>query len=164
MANPFVHMKPDYSQLPEEALRAAAADIEQAVQAGNREPGLANREGIVLETELIQQTLRSRAARAEQLNTFLDSGYCMEGCNGLVYVLRGKDYKKSTTGKERNHHALLVMSENDDRWALYENIVEASNLPPRSLSAVQSIFHEARLACMSPGQKYEDENGDAVAK
>jgi hypothetical protein len=51
------------------------------------------------------------------------------------------------------------MSENDNRWTIFEGILKASNFPPRALSAIQETFHEARVASMEPGQKYEDSSG-----
>ena len=162
--NPLVHMKPDYTDLPVEAMREVAGEIEQAVRDGNREPQIADREGIVVNDDLIVQAIRTRAARFERLDQFLDTGFAKEGRNGLVYVCRTKEYKKATTRRERDRNAHLVMNENNDRWALYESIIKAGKFPPRSLSAVQEIFHQARVNTMSKGQKFEDDSGQAVRK
>jgi len=162
--NPFWRMKPDYSNLPEEALRAVAADIEQAVREGNRESDIADRDGVMVNTPEIRQAIRARAARREILSEFLDTGHAYEKQNGLVYLLPSKEYRKSTKRRQRDRNALLIMNENNDRWTLYEGIVKASNLPPRALSAVQEIFHEARVEYMSPGHKYETPEGEIVEK
>lgn len=164
ITSPFIHLKPDYADLPVDALREVAREIEKAVQEGNRAPEIADRGGIVVNDELIMQAVRTRAARAELLNKFLDSGYGRELRNGLVEIGGGKGYKKSTTGKERNRNALLVMSENQDRWTIYEGFVKTSNLRRKSQSAIQEVFHEVRLEYMSSGQKYEDAAGDTAIK
>ncbi|HEO70261.1 MAG TPA: hypothetical protein ENN80_03295 [Candidatus Hydrogenedentes bacterium] len=159
---PFVHMKPKYTEVPLDTLREVALRVEQAIQAGEREPDIPDRDGIVLNTDLIRQAIRMRAARSEHLNAFLDQGYAVEKRNGHVYILRTKEYQKATTGRERNRNAQLILGEAENRWAIYEGIVDASDLPKRSLSAIQEVFHEARLKCMKPGQKYENAQGDIV--
>ena len=52
------------------------------------------------------------------------------------------------------------MSENDDRWMLYEALLKDNNYPPRSLSAIQRIFFEARIEFLSDGQRFENESSD----
>lgn len=162
--NPFWRMKPDFSNLPAEALRGVAADIEQAVAEGNREPDIPDRGGVMVNTPEIRQAIRARAARKQILDEFLDTGHAYEKRNGLVYLLPSKEYRKSTRRRQRDRNALLIMNENNDRWTLYEGIIKASNLPPRALSAVQEIFHLARIEQMAPGHKYETLEGEIVEK
>lgn len=164
IGNPFIHSKPDYARLPVEDMKVVALDIERAIQSGEREPAIAGRGGIVVNTEEIKQAIRTRAARAEILNEFLDSGHAREDRTGLISVLHSKEYKKSANSNRRDRDALLVMSENSNRWAIYQGIREASNLPSGALSAIQAVFHDARVQCMKPGQKYEDEAGALQAK
>ena len=106
--------------------------------------------------------MRRRAARSELLSTLLDSGFAWEKRNGHVYILSDREYKKATTRRERDRDALLLSGESGDRWALYEGIQDASNLSPKSLTAIQRIFFEARIQCMEEGQQYEDESGERV--
>ena len=94
LAGSIVDFKPDYTTLPEADLRAAAAEIEAAVQAGNRDAAIADRGGIVLNTDTIKQAIRTRAARAQLLSDFLDTGHCWERQDGLIWVLRTSAYKK----------------------------------------------------------------------
>ncbi len=162
--NPFWRIKADYSNLPETALRAVAADIEQAVAEGNREPDIPDRDGVIVNRPEIRQAIRARAARRGILSEFLDTGHAYEKRNGLVYLLPSKEYRKSTKRRQRDRNALLIMNENNDRWTLYEGIVKASNLPPRALSAVQEIFYQARIERLSPGHKYENLEGEIVEK
>ncbi len=164
VATSMVHMKPDYSQLPEQAMRDLANELEQAVQMGNRTPAIADREGIVVNTDLILQTIRTRAARIERVNALLGTGHVVEKRNGLLYIIRTKAYKKSTTRQQRDRDALVVMGENGDRWALYEGLLEASQFPPRALSAIQEIFHIARVEAMPRDAKYEDASGNVMSK
>jgi len=164
VVRPFVHLKPDYSELPADALREVALEIEKAVQAGDRDPEIADRAGLVLGGDAIRQAIRTRAARAELLNEFLDAGHAYEGNRGLVVILRTKAYKKATTRHQRDRNALLVMGENNNRWAIYEGLIKASALSPKSLSAIQDAFHQTRVQCMKAGQKYEDATGEIVVK
>ncbi len=56
------------------------------------------------------------------------------------------------------------MSENADRWTLYEGILKASGWSSRSLGAVQKSFFDARLSLMTSGQKYEDADGNIATR
>ncbi|MCP4643468.1 MAG: YdbL family protein [bacterium] len=159
----FVRIKPDYAELPTESLRTVALEIEQAVRDGNRTPEIADRDGIVINSDIAIQALRTRAARSELVDQFRDSGFACERPNGLIDILNSKEYKNSRGRHAKDRDALLVYSENQDRWRLYESIRKDSNFPPRSLSAIQQIFYETRLQCMKNGQKYEDAAGEVVA-
>ena len=161
----FMSMKPDYSALPEEAMRQVALEIETAIQKGDRQPQIADRGGVVVNEENITQAIRARAARSELINRFLDSGFGWEGINGLVYIRTSAEYKKATTRRERDTNALTIDGECADRWTIYEGIVKSSNLSPRrALPAVQRIFHEARVQVMREGQWFESESGDFTQK
>ena len=160
---PFVHLKPDYTDLPADALRTVAEQVESAIQSGDREPEIADRDGVVISSQRVKQAIRMRAARAEILTDFRDTGYARENRNGLVKLLHSKDYRQDTTKRQRDRYAMIVYNENRDRWAIYEGIVKSSNYASRTLPAVQETFFTARLNHLPEGQKYEDETGaDAV--
>ncbi len=164
IGSPFMRLKPDYSTVPESELRAAARSIEQAVIQGEREPQLGDWAGIVLDAPEISQALRSRAARSHLIQELLNAGHAYEQNSGTIATLRTRDYKRGTTRKQRDQHALLIMSENQNRWALYESIVKASGWAPKSLGAVQTVFFEERRALMAPGQRYEDAEGSVTVR
>jgi hypothetical protein len=155
-------MTPDYADIPVEGLRTIATDIERAVVDGVREPSLTSQDGIVVNSEAIQQAIRTRAARSELITAFRDTGHVAEMRNGLIDIIGSREYEKSTRRGDRARNALLIMSENDDRWILYESILNDNNFPPRSLGAVQRTFYEARITVLSNGQRYEDESGELV--
>ena len=164
VTTPFTRSAPDYSRVPMETLGEVARELERQVAAGNREPVLQNRDGIVVETPEIRQAVRTRAARAELVSDFLDTGHGWERRNGRLWVIRSGAYKASGTSRTRDLDALMVNSENRNRWTIYETLIDESGLPSRALSAVQAIFLEARVEVMKPGQKYEDENGEVALK
>jgi len=160
---PFVMMKPDYRDLPVDRLREVALEIERAVEAGNRTPDIPDRGGIVINTEDVLQSIRTRAARAELVNRFRDTGHAYEH-QGLLWILRSAEYKKSGTRRKRDLDARLVIWENEDRRRIYGGILEAGNFPRQSRTAIQEVFHEARVACLRPGQKYMNASGEIVCK
>lgn len=160
----FGNVRPDYSVVPEDTLRAMALEIEQAVEAGNRNAEIADRGGVVVSTPAIQTALRSRAARAELLDELLDAGFGWEERSGLVSIKRNEQWKKELTRQQRDRYALVVQSENHDRWTLYEGIVEASNFSPKALDAVQALFFEAQVATLDAGQQYEGPGGEMLVK
>ncbi len=151
---------PDFSELPVDALRAIAADIERQVAEGNREPVLTGLDGLVVDTPTIRQGVRTRAARTELVNTMLDSNHAWERRNGRIWVLRTKDYKTATTSRQRDIDAIMVNGENSDRWAIYEGLIDANRLGRGALDDIEEIFFEARLKHMKVGQMYEASNGE----
>lgn len=160
----FVRMAPDYSELPVDGLHQIAVAIETAVANGVREPALPGGSGIVVSGEAVTQAIRTRAARSELINGFRETGHAAEQRNGTIAVINSREYKKETRRGDRSRNALLIMSENDDRWALYEGLLRDNNYPPRSLSAIQRIFYEARVETLPPGHLYENENSELVPK
>ena len=160
----FVKMKPDYAELPVDTLREIAVQIEQAVKDGEREPQIEDRGGVVLSTDTIKQAIRTRAARAHLVEAFLQTGHAWERRNGMLEIIRSREYKKFGTSRDRDRNAMVIMGEGADRWALYEGIIDAGNFPGKSLGAVQRIFFEARLEVLSDGVKYEDESGNVAYK
>lgn len=160
----FKQMKPDYANMPVDSMRAVAAEIEAAVRDGNREPQIADRDGIAVNTDEVKQAIRTRAIRYELIKAFLETGHAAELNNGLVNVIRSREYKKFGTSRDRNRTALLIVSENGDRWALYEGILKASNFRGKSLNAIQDIFYQERIKLLPSGLKYEDESGKIVVK
>lgn len=164
VGNPFARMKPDYNALPAEAMRAVAKEIEAAVARGDREPKVADRGGVVVSTPEIQQAIRTRAARATLVGNFLDTGFAWERSNGLIAILRSREYKRAGASRDRDRNAVVVIGENQNRWTIYEGIIKASKLSPRALGAIQDIFHKARLEHLNAGQKYEDANGAVAVK
>jgi hypothetical protein len=152
---PFVRMAPDYTTVPETALRAAAAEIEAAVARGDRNAALSQHEGVNVASPEVVQAIRSRAARIELVHALLASGFAYEESGGLIAIKRGSEYKKATDSRERDRNALVVQSENESRWALYEGILDASNWSPKSLAAVQHIFAQERVPHLPPGASFE---------
>ena len=164
VVNPFVAMRPDYSQVPVELLRTASLAVETAISQGNRTFDPATVSGVRLDSDEILQAIRTRAARQEMVDDFLNTGHAFEQRNGLLNIQRTSAYKRFGTSRDRDRQALLVMGENADRWAIYEGIVKLNNYPSRGLSAVQELFHEARVANLEPGQKYQGVDGQILSK
>ncbi len=160
--SPFVNLKPDFNALPAEEMRVLALEIEQAVQEVDRSAQFEDRPGLIVNEEAILQAIRTRAARSELVNKFRGSEFGVEEPDGLIHILRTKEYNKTTTYRQRDRNALLVMGENNDRWAIYEGIRETSKLTPRALGAIQRIFYEVRLETLPPGQNYKDAEGNIL--
>ncbi len=157
----FTRMKPAYEELPVETLKATVLQIEQAVQEG-RVPELTDKPDLKVDTPAIRQSITARVSRSELVNQLLDRGFAWERRNGHLYILRSREYKQATTRRERDRNALIVTGEWDDRWMMYENLRKVNGFSPRTLTAIQRIFHEARTEVMRPGQLYENAEGDPV--
>ena len=153
---------PDLSRVPAETLRALASAIEREVRDGNRRATFENA-GLAIGEEVLQ-AIHTRAARGEIVNAFLDTGFGWEKNNGLLAILRSNEYRLSGSSRSKDRDALVVMGENDDRWAIYEGLVAANGLGNSSLSAVQAIFAQVRIELLPAGQKYQDDAGEVAFK
>ena len=155
----FMEVAPDYQALPEAAMREVAYAIESAVAEENREAVVEDRGGVIVSTPEVKQAVRTRAARHQLVSTFLDTGHAVEQANGRIKILRSREYSKSTPARARDRDALLIMSENNDRWVIYEGILKASELSPRALSGITHIFAAERVKTLKDYQKYETADG-----
>jgi hypothetical protein len=164
VVQPFVSLKPDYTDVPVEDLRALAGQVEREIAAGNRNPNIADRGLLTLDDPAITQAIRTRAARYELVDAFRSTEFGWEKRDSLIWIIRSSAYKESGTRRSRDRDASIVLGENNDRWTIYEQLVKINNLPPASLSAVQRVFYEARLGHVKPGQPYENEAGERVVK
>lgn len=153
----------DYSDIPESEIRALAREIESAIASGNREPELANTESFRIDDPRIAQAIRSRAARFELIDDFRSQGFSWERRNGRLWIRKSRAYSDASTSTERNRDAFLVYSENDDRWRLYESLLDINDMNNSKLGAIEEIFFEARLEFMKPGQLYENSEGEPAA-
>ena len=164
IARPITASAPDFSKVPEQVLREVAHEIERAVQDGDREAVFENREQLTIDTDEILQAIRTRIARSSLIDAFRDTGFVFEQRNGLIKIIRSAEYKKQGTSRDRDRNALLIIGENNDRWALYEGLVKLNDLPSGSLDGLRVIFAEARFRIMKPGQKIESPDGEIVPK
>lgn len=151
------------TDLPEAELRTLAHEIEKAVSEKTTEPSIPNGETLRINDPRIIQSIRTRALRFSLLGEFRNSGHCWERRNGRLWIIRTSAYRDSTTSQQRNRDAFLVYSENEDRWRLYETIIESNDLRSNSLATIEKIFFEARLEFMQLGQLYENSQGDPVS-
>ncbi|MFO7775845.1 MAG: hypothetical protein R6W89_08615 [Candidatus Hydrogenedentota bacterium] len=153
-------LRPDFDAVPEQALRQVALEIEQAVLAADEDYVPQDRDGLMLDTELIRQTVRTRALRGERVNELRDTPWVYEQRSGVLALQRGRDYRNETTREQRRQYAALVYRENDSRWTLYEAIREANDLGSRGYDAIRLAFFEARVEAMPAGQLYEGPDGE----
>jgi len=154
--------RPDYTTLPEAEMRQVASAIERAIAAGDREAPLPTSASVSLDTEEIRHAIETRKARIHLVDELRANGYAWEKRDGLMHIRSSSEYKQATTRRDRDRHALVAYSENQNRWELYEGIVKANNLRPKALDAVQAIFAEARFEAMGPGKVYETPDGESA--
>ncbi|MFP4171909.1 MAG: hypothetical protein ACLFV4_03255 [Candidatus Hydrogenedentota bacterium] len=157
-------LRPDFDAVPEQTLRQAAREIEEAVLAADEDYVPQARDDLMLDTELIRQTVRTRVLRGERVNELRDTPWAYEQRSGVLALRRGRDYRNETTPEQRRQHAALVYRENDSRWTLYEAIRESNDLGARGYDAIRLAFFEARVEAMPTGQLYEGPDGELQRK
>ncbi|MBP9003588.1 MAG: hypothetical protein KBH78_08205 [Candidatus Hydrogenedentes bacterium] len=160
--SPF-RFTPNAADLPRESVDQLAREMESKVAAGDRAMELTPREGLVIR-EGVLQAARTRAIRSDLVKNLLRSGYAVEQRNGTIALIRDKEYRKATTSRERDRNALIIMSENADRWTIYEGLIRDSKLKGSALSGIQDAFYQARISLLEPGMKYQDEEGKTVSR
>lgn len=153
--NSMLHLAPDYSALPVTELEQMATSVETIVAAGNENFTLEDSGSITIDTVQLNQAIRNRAIRHELLSELLDTGFATEKENGLIAIERSSAYKKARSSRQRDRDAMLVMSENENRWTIYEGLIEINEWAPRGLSAVQETFFKARVPLMAAGQRHD---------
>lgn len=163
-ASPFVFLTPKYSLVPEQALRETARGIEAAVY--NEDPGaeIAASESVKVEAPELRDIVRRRAIRRDVVEDLLDLGFAFENNRGLLELDRDRAYRDATTGRDRNRCSMIVMTENDDRRALYDGLRKENKIRRGTLSTIQRIFYEERVPFLDEGQKYQTAGGAIVRK
>lgn len=165
---------------PTQEIRDAAEQIEERVRSGQGADGLqsfhfyapaspswmrlslsfgvkeayAQRDvDISIETPAIKQIISSRTKRYKEIEPFLDSGVLAEGMDAFLTIRdqAGLDLKALTQLKK------LMKDENDDRAALYREILSANKLDvtKENLDQVQEQFVKAIRNKMKPGHYYQ---------
>ena len=164
LSKPLASFTPGLTPLPEAELRSVAAAIERSVRLGD--PGAAVREapGVSVKSPLLLQALRTRTLRHPRVTELLRQGHVYELRNGLIKIKTSRAYSKATTRQGRDQNAVLVQRENEDRWSIYEALIEENTWPGRSMDAVRAIFFEVRVDAMVPGEYYESGDGGMEPK
>jgi len=157
---PLVRSEADYENLPVESVSKAADFIEEQVREGNRTPELMDEPDLVIDTPEIKQALRSRAARAYLIEELLDSGHMLEQSDGKIAILRTAAYKASGSKRDKDRHAMIIISENRDRVIVYDSIRRSNDMSSAARSAIEEIFFSARKAYLSPGHKFRIDGGE----
>jgi len=100
--------------------------------------------------------IESRRARRDALAQY-KAMLCMgENRRGLVH------YRKCEACEERHVRNLvdmLILSENDDRWAIYETIVKSNRLPSSARRTLQEAFRAEHEARTLSGELYQTQDG-----
>ena len=149
---------------PEDSVKKLAANIEEAVRSENRDVKLPETDEVKASSPDLMQVLRTRAARYPAYKELMDAGYGYEERGGLVAIHTSKEYRKATKSNERARHALVVLQENNDRWAMYDAILKENRMGSGKQKQLRAIFTQVRNTGMPEGWLYQDENGKVVAK
>ena len=164
VSSPLTRMGANFEDVPTDSLRAVALRLETSVAAENMEPSLAAEGGVIIDTPEIAQACRSRAARYPLVVDLLNTGFIMEQRDGKISILRSGEYKGAFTSAQKDRHALIVISENRDRYLIYSSIQTTNNYSAAGRSAIEEIFAEVRIQNLSSEQKYQGPDGTVLKK
>ncbi|MFH1743346.1 MAG: DUF1318 domain-containing protein [bacterium] len=106
-----------------------------------------------VETPTILSLKKQRKERFKQIDPYMEKGILGEGRLGYLIVREQADLDL----KERGVIKRLVKEENDDRKAIYIEILTANNFPKDDLERVEKLAAEAIRKVLKPGRWYEVE-------
>ena len=137
-------------EVPEEALKRAVAAIEQAVIEGaGTAVEVAAEPEFKVNVQAIEPAVRSRQSRSKIVAEFKQKGYVGENARGLLKYVKNPDCQKD--GQLHTRVANVILSENADRWRIYEALARENHLSGTGRKHIQTIFREVRIELAQPG-------------
>ena len=135
--------------LPEESVTKIAAAIEQTVLTG-AEAGITVEDAPGFKARLFEvvQAMQARQARVETVTEFKQKGYVGEGARGLIKYVKNDECRADARLHDRV--ANVILSENADRWRIYETLARENRLSTRGRKRIQAIFHQVRIEVARP--------------
>ena len=137
-------------EIPEEALKKAATAIERAVLAdAGSAITLKDEPEFKVRTTEIERAVRSRQSRIGIVAEFKQKGYVGEGVRGLLRYVKNPEC--DTDARLHARVANVILSENADRWRIYEALARENHLSGSGRKHIQAIFHQVRIEVARPG-------------
>ena len=114
-------------------------------------------DGVIISQPDVTAAIESRRDRFDELARYKAMLCIGENRRGLAH------YRKCEACKDRqvrNLVSMLILSENADRWAIYEGIVKSNRLPSRALKTLQEAFRAEHESRASSGELYQTQSGE----
>jgi len=149
--------------LDEAAVKEAATGIEQAVLGGlGAGFVLQDKPNFKVGSTELSQIIQRRQSRVGVVAEFKQKGCLGESADGLITYVKCPECQ--TNARLHNRAAQVILSENDERWRMYETLARENHLSSRARRRVQRIFHQARIDLAHPGDLVQLSPGSGWTK
>ena len=118
-------------------------------------------DGVMIGQPDVRTAIESRRARFDECARYKAVQCIGENRRGLA------QYRKCDECEDRqvrNVVDMLILSENDDRWAIYEVIVKGNRLPSSALKTLREAFRAEHESRASSGDLYQTQAGEWRSK
>lgn len=150
-------------EVPEEAMRRAATAIERAVLEGaDSEIAFEDQPEFKGAAREVERAVRSRQSRIGVVGEFKQKGYVGENARGLLKYVKNSECQKDS--RLHTRVANVILSDNGDRWRIYETLARENHLSGSGRKRIQTIFHEVRIELARPGDLLQLTDGAAWTK
>jgi len=137
-------------EIPEESVTRVADAIERAVLAGSDSPiSIEDQPGFKANVPAVVQAARRRQSRAAVVAEFKAKRCLGETARGRIKYVTCPECRADSTLHARV--AYLILSENEDRLAMYETLARENRLSASGRKRIQSLFHQVRIDLAEPG-------------
>ncbi len=152
----------DRVEVPEEALQEAAVAIERTVVGGEASVVLKDQPEFKARSPEIMLAMMGRQARIGIVTEFKRQGYVGENARALLKYVKNAACQKDSTLHARV--ANVILSENADRWRIYEELARLNGLSGSGRKSIQAAFHRARIELARPGDMIQLNTGASWTK
>jgi hypothetical protein len=135
--------------VPEAAVHEVATAIERTVIEGEASVALEDQPDFKARSPEIALAMMGRQSRIGIVTEFKRKGYVGECARSLVKYVKNPDCQKDS--KLHSRVAYVIVSENTDRWRIYEELRKMNRVSGSGRKRIQAIFHEVRLELARPG-------------
>jgi uncharacterized protein YdbL (DUF1318 family) len=152
----------DRVEVPEESLQEAAVAIERTVVEGEASVALKDQLEFKARSPEISLAVMGRQSRIGIVAEFKRKGYVGESVRALLTYVKNADCRKDA--RLHSRVANVILSENADRWRIYEELARLNRLSGSGRKLIQTAFHEARIELARPGDMIQLSTGASWTK
>ena len=118
-------------------------------------------DGVIIGQPDVTTAIESRRERFDECARYKAMLCIGENRRGLAHYRECDECKDRQI---RNLVSMLILSENTDRWTIYEGIVKSNRLPSSALKTLREAFRTEHESRASSGELYQTQAGEWRSK
>jgi hypothetical protein len=135
--------------MPETSIQEATAAIERTVVEGETAVALNDQPGFKVRSPEVAMAVMGRQARIGIVTEFKRKGYVGECAKSLLKYVKNPECRKDS--RLHGRVANVILSENADRWRIYEELAKLNRQSGSGRKRIQAAFHKVRIELARPG-------------